>query len=155
MTGIAKVCVLLVLGWLSAVSPAWAEVQVSDAWARATLPGQKVAGVYLQLRSDVRATLIGVKSDAAKAAEVHHMTTEGGVMKMRRVDSLVLPAGETVVLEPGGYHVMLLDISRPLKVGEQVALVLVIEQAGKRLELPVRARVRPVLEEEDPHAHRK
>jgi copper(I)-binding protein len=155
MTRIAGVCVLLVLGWLSAVSQAWAEVQVSGAWARATMPGQKVAGVYLQLRSDTRATLIGVKTDAAKAAEVHRMTTEDGVMKMRRVDSLVLPAGETVVLEPGGYHLMLIDINRPLKVGDQVAVVLVIEQSGKRVELPVRAQVRPVLEEEDPHAHHK
>ena len=62
---------------------------------------------------------------------------------------------QTVVLEPGGYHVMLLDISRPLKVGEQVAIVLVIEQAGKRVEVPVQAQVRPVLEEADPDAHHK
>lgn len=146
---------LLALGWLAAGSQAWAEVQISGAWARATMPGQKVAGVYLRLRSDAAATLIGVKSDAAKAAEVHHMTHEGGVMKMRRVDALPLPAGETVALEPGGYHVMLLDINRPLKSGEQVGLVLVIEQSGKRVELPVRAQVRSVLEEEDPHAHHK
>ena len=76
-------------------------------------------------------------------------------MKMRRVDALPLPAGETVTLEPGGYHVMLLDINRPLKAGEEVGLVLVIEQSGKRVELPVQAQVRSVLEEEDPHAHHK
>jgi copper(I)-binding protein len=147
--------VLLGLGWLAAGSQAWAEVQVSEAWARATMPGQKVAGVYLQLRSDAPAAVIGVKSDAAKAAEIHRMTHEGGVMKMRRVDARPLPAGETVALEPGGYHVMLLEVNRPLKAGEHVGLVLVIEQSGKRMELPVRAQVRAVLEEEDPHANHK
>lgn len=155
MAGIARAWVLLALGWLSAGAQAWADVQVSGAWARATLPGQKVAGVYLQLRSDAPAALIGVKSDAAKAAEIHHMTNEGGVMKMRAVDALALPPGETVALEPGGYHVMLLDIARPLKAGERVGLVLVIEQSGKRVELPVRAQIRPLVEEEDPHAHHK
>ncbi len=70
------------------------------------------------------------------------MSNEGGVMRMRRVDSLDLPAGKTVVLEPGGYHVMLLDIVRPLKAGERVAVTLVIEEGGKRFELPVEAQVR-------------
>ena len=67
------------------------------------------------------------------------MSNEGGVMRMRRVDSLDLPAGKTVALEPGGYHVMLLDINRPLKAGEHVAVTLVIEEGGKRFELPVRS----------------
>jgi copper(I)-binding protein len=147
--------VFLALVLLGAGSIAWAGVEVSGAWARATMPGQKVAGVYMQLRGDVQARLIGVKSTAAKAAEIHRMSNEGGVMRMRRVDSLELPAGKVVALEPGGYHVMLLDINRPLKAGEHVDVILVIEEGGKRVELPVQAQVRPVLEEEDPHAHHK
>ena len=75
---------------------AWAGVEVFDAWARATMPGQKVAGVYMQLRSDVQARLVGVRSDAARTAEVHQMSHEGGVMRMRRLESLDLPAGKTV-----------------------------------------------------------
>jgi copper(I)-binding protein len=153
--GIRQASVLFALGLLGAGSIAWAGVEVSGAWARATMPGQKVAGVYLQLRSDAPARLIGAKSAAAKAAEVHRMSHEGGVMRMRRVDSLELPAGKTVTLEPGGYHVMLLDINRPLNAGEHDSLKLVIEEGGKRTELPVQAQVRSVLEEEDPHAHHK
>ena len=103
-------------------------VEVSGAWARATLPGQKVAGVYMQVKSDAQARLVGVNSPAAKSAEVHEMRNEGGVMRMRRLDSVDLPAGRVVKLEPGGYHVMLFDIRRPLKVGEQVKLTLLIRQ---------------------------
>ena len=146
---------LLALGLLGAVPVAWAGVQVSGAWARETMPGQKVAGVYMQLRSDQQASLVGARSAAANAAEVHRMSNEGGVMRMRRVDSLALPASKTVTLEPGGHHLMLLDINRPLKAGEYVGVTLVIEQSGKRFELPVQAQVRSVLEEEDPHAQHK
>jgi copper(I)-binding protein len=155
MTGIKQASVVLALGLLSAGSVAWAGVEVSGAWARATMPGQQVAGVYMQLRSDVPARLIGVKSSAAETAELHQMSNEGGVMKMRHVDSLDLPAGEPVTLRPGGYHVMLFDIKRPLKAGEQVSVTLVIEESGRRIELPVQAQVRSVLEEADPHAHHK
>lgn len=110
------------------------------------MPGQVVAGVYMHLKADARAKLVGVKSAAAGAAEVHQMSNAGGVMRMRHVDSLDLPAGRVVKLEPGGYHVMLMDIRRPLKVGERVELTLEIEQAGKRLQVPVSAEVRALTE---------
>ena len=143
---------LVALWLLSAGSIARAGVEVSGAWARATMPGQKVAGVYMQLRSDVQARLVGVKTDAAKTAEVHQMSHEGGVMRMRRLESLDLPAGKTVTLAPGGYHLMLLDILRPLKAGERVSVTLVLDEAGKRVELPVQAEVRSVMEEGE-HSH--
>ena len=152
MFGIKRASALLALGLLGFGSFAWAGVQVSGAWARATLPGQTVGGVYMQLRSDAPARLVAVKSPAARAAEVHQMSNDGGVMRMRRVDSLDLPAGKTVVFEPGGYHVMLLDIVRPLKAGQRVALTLVIEEGGKRFDLAVEAQIRSPLDE-DPHAH--
>jgi copper(I)-binding protein len=130
-----------------------AGVAVSDAWARATLPGQRVAGVYMRLESDVPARLAGVSSPAANRAEVHQMRHENGVMKMRKVESLDLPAGRAVKLEPGGYHVMLFDIRRPLEAGTRLQLTLIVEHAGKRSEVPISAQVRPVLEadEHDPH----
>jgi len=143
---------LVALWLLSAGSIARAGVEVSGAWARATMPGQKVAGVYMQLRSDVQARLVGVKTDAAKTAEVHQMSHEGGVMRMRRLESLDLPAGKTVTLAPGGYHLMLLDILRPLKAGERVSVTLVLDEGGKRVELPVQAEVRSVMEEGE-HSH--
>ena len=143
---------LVALWLLSAGSIARAGVEVSGAWARATMPGQKVAGVYMQLRSDVQARLVGVKTDAAKTAEVHQMSHEGGVMRMRRLESLDLPTGKTVTLAPGGYHLMLLDILRPLKAGERVSVTLVLDEGGKRVELPVQAEVRSVMEEGE-HSH--
>jgi copper(I)-binding protein len=149
-TGLAGALVALWL--LGAGSIACAELEVSGAWARATMPGQKVAGVYMQLRSDVQSRLVGVKTDAAKTAEVHQMSHEGGVMRMRRLESLDLPAGKTVTLEPGGYHLMLLDILRPLKAGDRVSVTLVLDEGGKRVELPVQAEVRSVMKEEE-HGH--
>jgi copper(I)-binding protein len=134
--------------WLMvATSTVWADVEVSGAWARATMPGQKVAGVYMQLRSDTPAKLVGAKTDVADAAEVHEMRNDGGVMRMRRIDALDLPAGKTVVLAPGGYHVMLQNIHRPLKARDRVSLTLLIEEKGKRVEIPVNAEVRSLMEE--------
>jgi copper(I)-binding protein len=89
-----------------------------------------------------------VRSRAAAAAEVHEMSHAGGVMKMRKVEALDLPANRVVKLEPGGFHVMLFDIARPLKPGERVALTLIVEQGGKRVEVPVDAEVRPLLEKD-------
>jgi hypothetical protein len=132
--------------WLVA-GAAHAGVEVSEAWARATMPGQKVAGVYMQLKADRPARLIGVRCSAAKTAEVHQMSHAGGVMKMRKVEALDLPANRAVKLEPGGFHVMLFDIGKPLKPGERVPLTLIVEQAGKRVEVPVNAEVRPLLDD--------
>jgi hypothetical protein len=117
-------------------------IEVTDAWARATMPGQTVAGVYMRIKSTLRARLVGVNSPAAKAAEVHSMRHEGGVMKMRKLEFLDLPAGETIALDPGGNHVMLFDIRRPLQPGEHVKLTLVVQQAGKKINVPVDAEVR-------------
>lgn len=128
-------------------------VEVSGAWARATLPGQKVAGVYMQLRSGVEARLVGVNSLAARSAEVHEMRNEDGVMKMRRVESVELPAGRVVKLEPGGYHVMLFDIRQPLKAGQQIQLTLLIQQGGKVSGVSVVAQVRSVLGEDGDERH--
>jgi copper(I)-binding protein len=142
------------LCWLlAAAGVARAQVEVTDAWVRATVPGQKVAAGYLTLRSVRTAKLVGVKTAAARSAELHSMTHEGGVMKMRRLDALDLPAGVAVALEPGGNHLMLFDPRQPLVKGQTVALELVIEQDGKRLDIPVTAAVRAPGEEPDAHKH--
>jgi len=133
--------------WLVA-GGARAAVEVTEAWARATMPGQKVAGVYMLLKADRASRLVGVRSRAAAAAEVHEMSHAGGVMRMRKVEALDLPANRVVRLEPGGFHVMLFDIGQPLEPGDRVALTLIVEQAGKRLEVPVDAEVRPLLDED-------
>ena len=107
-------------------------IRVIDPWARSTVPGQKVGGVYMEIISKRDSRLIGVFSPLAHAAEVHLMTMDGGTMKMRVVEALDLPAGRPVKLAPGGYHVMLFDLKKPLIAGAKVPLTLVIKDGRKR-----------------------
>ena len=105
-------------------------VDVRNAWARPTAPGQKTAGAYMELESATAAVVIAVESAAAAKAELHMMSMDGGVMRMRPVKKIDLPAKKTVKLAPGGLHVMLIDIKRPLKAGDKLPLTLTIEGAG-------------------------
>ncbi len=109
------------------------DVSVSNAWTRATAPGQKVAGVYFDIESKKNAKLVGVQTSLTDNAEVHHMSMDGDVMRMRPVDSVELPAGETVIFKPGGYHVMLFDLRRPLEPGGQIALSLLVEDENEEV----------------------
>ena len=127
--------------WLSAFScavvlgcaaPALAQVSVNGAWVRATVPGQNIAGAYLKITSASTAYLVGGSSPAAKAVELHQMSLENNVMKMRPLARLELPAGTPVELKPGGYHFMLIDIAHPLAKGERVPLKLLVEDRGGR-----------------------
>ena len=101
-------------------------LRVSGVWAPPTVPGQSVGAVYLQLRSAQEAALVGIETDAAATAEIHHMTMESDVMRMRRLDVLELPAGQSVELAPGAQHVMLVGLRHPLKVGDSVKLTLMV-----------------------------
>lgn len=119
------------------------DVTVRDAWTRATVPGQKVAGVYFDIESSADARLVGVQSDLTDAAEVHRMSMEDGVMRMRAVPQVQLPAGRMVRFEPGGYHVMLFDLPRQLQAGEQISLELLLEDAsGQRSGFVLKVQVR-------------
>jgi len=89
------------------------DVEVSNAWVRATVPGQPVAGAYLDIRASSRLTLVGVASPVAQRAEIHEMKEEDGMMKMRAVKAVELPAGTTVSLAPGGLHLMLFGLAGP------------------------------------------
>ncbi len=110
-----------------ASAAAYADVTVSDAWARATAPGQEVGAAYMTLKSDKAATLAALSSPAAGSVEIHEMSMKNGVMKMRMLDKLTLPAGKVVKLEPGGFHLMLIDLKKPLKVGEKIELTLALK----------------------------
>lgn len=119
-------------------------VQVTDAWVRATVPGQKGTGAFMKITSKTATRLIGASSPAAALAEVHEMTMEGNIMKMRPVASLDLPAGKTLELKSGVYHLMLMDLKQPLPKGSRVPLTLMFKDAkGLRssvdLQLPVAA----------------
>ena len=124
---------------LLSLPAAAAQVTVSDAWVRATMPGQKTSGAYLEIQSDVDARLVAVTSPVASRAEVHEMTMDGDVMRMREIGALDLPRGKPVALEPGGFHIMLLNLTRPIVSGAVVPLTLVIESNGRRQTLEVKA----------------
>ena len=125
-------------------SSAFAHVTVSNPWARATVAQQQASGVFLELRSaHDDAQLVGVKTDAASSAEVHEMRMQDNVMKMRAVPSVNLPSGQTVTLKPGGYHIMLMGLKKPLVAGENVELTLdVVHADGAKESIAVTAPVR-------------
>jgi copper(I)-binding protein len=104
-------------------------VKVENAWARATPPRAEVGAVYMTLTASGPDRLVGVSTPAAAKAEVHEMSTENGVMRMRETPGIMLPAGQPVVLGPGGYHVMLMGLKGPLKQGQTVPLHLTFASA--------------------------
>ncbi len=121
------------------------DIQVENAWTRATAPGQDAAGMDLTITSKQAATLVGVSSPAAKTVELHSMTSESGMMKMREVEAIELPAGKRVNLREGGYHLMLTGLKAPLKGGESVPLTLSIK-VGKQgvVKVETKAEVKPL-----------
>ncbi len=137
-----------------AAPAALAQVVVSDAWVRGTVPGQRATGAFMQLASADDRDLVAVATPAAKAAEIHSMALENGVMKMRAMQSLPLPAGKTVELRPGGYHVMLLDLVAPLKEGDSVPVVLTFaDKSGRNTTQEVKATVRALTAGAAPSKH--
>jgi len=121
------------------------EINITDAWSRATAPGQENGSVALNITSARDARLVAVSSTVSASAEIHTMTMDSGVMKMRQLDFLPLPAKQTVTLGPGGDHLMLFDLKKPLKAGGIVPLTLTIEFADKSTEkINVKAQVRPL-----------
>jgi len=142
--GIAAIAILAAAG-LAVAPSASAQVTVTDPWVRGTVTGQKATGAFMQLKSPADAALVAVSSPVAKIVEIHEMKMEGGMMKMNAVDKLALPAGKAVDLKPGGYHVMLMDLVKPLKDGDTVPLQLTVEdKAGKKQTVEVKAVVRPL-----------
>jgi copper(I)-binding protein len=141
----AAATLTLAVAGLALAQSAAAQVTVVDAWVRGTVAGQKATGAFMQLQSANDAALVEAASPAAKIVEIHEMKMEGGVMKMRAVDKLPLPAGKAVDLKPGGYHVMLLDLVKALKEGDVVPLKLTFEdKAGKKQTIEVNAKVMPL-----------
>jgi copper(I)-binding protein len=113
---------------------ALAQVSVKDAWARATVPQQKVTGAFMQITSGKDMRLVEVRSPVAANVELHKMEMDGDVMKMRAVDELALPAGKMVELKPGSYHIMLMDLKAQVKEGDMLPVTLVVEGKDKKRE---------------------
>lgn len=139
---------LFALALALAAAPSFAQVAVADAWVRGTVAAQRATGAFMNLTSPTDTALVSASSPVAGLVEVHEMAMDGGVMRMRAIQQLALPAGKTVSLKPGGYHVMLMDLKGPLKEGEAVPITLTF--AGKdgrkttqEVKVPVRALTAP------------
>lgn len=127
------------------------ETSVSDAWARVTTPTQTTGAVYMTIESPDGDTLTGasVPSSVAGDAQLHETTDEGpmdsagsmdstgsmhpgdGMMGMKEVDRVEIPAGGTLTLEPGGHHIMLMDLAKPIESGDTIPVTLELEKAGE------------------------
>jgi copper(I)-binding protein len=130
---------------IALASRACAQTTVSGQWVRATVPEQNASGAFMQLRSADGARLVAVSSPVARSVELHKMEMRGQRMKMREVDGIDLPAGQTVNLASGGFHIMLVGLKRQLKEGDSVPLTLVLERKnGKRETIAVNAPVKPL-----------
>ena len=118
-------------------------VDVKDAWVRTSVQGQKATGAFMKITAKEGSTLVGVASPVAGVAEVHEMKMDGDVMRMRALpNGLALPAGKTVALTPGGYHVMLMDLKAALPKDSTIPLTLTFknakgEQSQVELKVPV------------------
>jgi copper(I)-binding protein len=110
------------------------DLVISQAWSRATPNGAKIGAGYFTIENKGAAAdkLIGVTGDVSPRIEVHEMSMNNGVMKMRPVDGGVsIDPGKTVKLAPSGYHLMIMDLKSPLKQGDKLPLTLQFEKAGK------------------------
>ena len=148
--------IALVTGALLAVSAAAVDmgVTVSDAWTRATVPGQESAALQFSIASQKEAQLAAISTPLAGVVEIHSMTHDNGVMKMHAIESLLLPAGKVVNLGAQGNHVMLLDLKQPLKAGESLPFTVTVQFADKRkATVKARARVKSLTEGFGEHEH--
>ncbi len=141
-------------------NPALAQVTVKDPWVRATVAQQKATGAFMQLQSAQEARLVAAQSPVAGVVEVHEMAMDGGVMKMRALPSLALPAGKGVELKPGGFHIMLMDLKGQVKDGDTVPVTLVVggkdgESQNVEDTAVARATAQPAMKHEHGHGAHK
>lgn len=139
---------------IALASLAFAQVKVEDPWVRATVPQQRATGLFMQLTAPAEARLIEVQSPAAGVVEIHAMTMDNDVMRMRAIEGLDLPAGQTVALKPGGYHVMLIDLKEQAQEGMEIPVTLIVENKnGQRETIEIAAPVRPLNPARKQHGH--
>jgi copper(I)-binding protein len=130
---LAAALALLAIGPAAAHEFKSGPIEVVHPWARATPPAAKVGGGYAEIRNDGSEPdrLVSVTAEVAGRVEIHEMGVKDGIMTMRAVEGGVpVPANGTAALAPGGYHLMLLELKRPLKAGESFAGTMTFEKAG-------------------------
>lgn len=110
------------------------DIVITQAQARASMGKMPRSAAFLQIENKGKAedTLLSATSSAAEQIEIHNMSMEGDVMKMRVVDSITIKSGAKVEMKPGqGYHLMLMGLNKPLKAGDKIPVTLTFRQAGK------------------------
>ena len=139
---------LLAAGLGLAALSTQAQTTVQEPWVRSTVANQGATGFFARITSAQGGRLVTVATPIAGIVEIHEMKLENNVMKMRALDAgLELPAGKTVELKPGGYHVMLMDLKKNVAAGETVPLTLVVEGADRKREtIEVQAQVRALMQ---------
>ena len=131
----ALIAPYLLSGALLAAGAAHAQsIEVKDAWIRGTVPAQRGTGAFMEITGKNAVRLVGVASPVAQTVEIHNMTMTNGVMKMFAVEGIDVPAGKTVKLAPGGYHVMFMGLKQQMKPGDKVPLDLLLETADTKRE---------------------
>jgi len=142
---------------LSATTAFAGDIEIKAPWVRGTVAGQTATGAFMEITSKSGASLVGAASPVAGVTEVHEMKMDDGVMKMRAVARLDLPAGKPVILGPGGYHVMLVDLKQMITTGDSVPLTLQFEGTNRKVEMiEVVAEVRDLTSKApaaNPHQH--
>lgn len=133
---------------LAACSRVVEPISIDGVWARATPPGSRVTAAYAELTAREADALIAVATPVAGRVEIHASTHVDSAMHMHPVAEIELPAGERVVLAPGGLHLMLMDLKEPLVAGEQVPLTFTFRSAP-----PATVQARILAPDEAPHAH--
>jgi periplasmic copper chaperone A len=129
----------LMIGFSSVAAIAQtSDIEIKDPWARATPGGAQTGAVYVTVTSPTGDRLTAVSTPAAKEAQLHSMSMNNGVMQMRQVDGVDLPAGKPVTLGPGGYHIMLMGLAKPLVEGQSFPMTLTFAKAGtKEVTVPI------------------
>jgi copper(I)-binding protein len=132
-------------GMVQAQSAKVGSVQIENAYTRATVPGQQVAGGFMKIENKGAADqLISASSPVSGEVQLHEMAMEGNVMKMRQVKDIPVPAGGAVELKPGGLHLMFMNIKAPLVAGQNVPVKLKFAKAGEvEVKMPVNAMGNP------------
>jgi len=120
--------------FVSAPAMAHEGVHVTHAWVRATVAHQQATGAFMTLDATLDSKLVRASSPVSAQVEIHEMALENDVMRMRQVPYIAIPAGTSVELKPGGYHIMLLSLKQPIRAGDHVPLTLVFEHSNGQQE---------------------
>lgn len=133
MTSLSRTLAGFSLALFATLAAAQSTVRVESPYARATVPGQPAGGGYLKVTNMGKEAdrLLAVSADVSKSVELHSMSMEGDVMRMRQVDGIDVPAGGSVELKPGGLHIMFIGLKGPLKAGDTFPATLKFAKAGE------------------------